>query len=126
MGDILVVDDESGIADLIAEVLTRSGHAVTTASDGQQGIECLQKMRFDLVITDMRMPNTDGRSVIAHIRASQDADTPVIGISGTPWLLDGQACDAVLPKPFPLQRLIAAVDRLAGTFRQPAVPAAAS
>ncbi len=126
MGEILVIDDESGITELIAEVLTKFGHRVTTAADGQQGIDCLQKAGYDLVITDMRMPGTDGCSVVAHIRASQHADTPIIGISGTPWLLDGQACDAVLPKPFPLQRLVAAVDRLAGASRQSAEAAAVS
>jgi CheY-like chemotaxis protein len=59
-----------------------------------------------LVITDIRMPGTDGHQVVQRIRASQRGATPVIGISGTPRLLKDGAFDRILPKPFKIKALI--------------------
>lgn len=60
----------------------------------------------------MCMPDLDGKGIIRHIRNSSRPFTPIIGISVTPWLLQGAGCDAVLPKPFPLLTLIESVRRL--------------
>ena len=112
MGTILIIEDEQGILELIQEVLTMSGHNVDTASDGQEGIQKFDNNSFDLVITDVCMPGTSGHTVVQHIRNSSKKGTPVIGISGTPWLLQNQDFDMVLQKPFPLQTLIDSVRRL--------------
>ena len=112
MGTILIIEDEKGILELLQEVLTLSGHNVDTASDGQEGIHKFDNSSFDLVITDVCMPGTSGHSVVQHIRNSRKKGTPVIGMSGTPWLLQDQDFDMVLQKPFPLQTLIDSVRRL--------------
>jgi len=112
MNRILVIDDEPIICDLIWEALTRFGYTVEVAPTGRQGLQRLQEVSFDLVVTDMYMPDLDGAFIIRHIRSSSRPFTPVIGISGTPWLLEDVACDAVLPKPFPLQALVDTVKRL--------------
>ncbi len=112
MGTILIIEDEKGILELIQEVLTLFGHNVDTASDGQEGIQKFDNNSFDLVITDVRMPGTSGQTVVQHIRNSCKKGTPVIGMSGTPWLLHNQDFDMVLQKPFPLQTLIDSVKRL--------------
>lgn len=112
MNRILVIDDEPCISDLIRELLTRFGYVVETASSGQQGLQLLTDASFDLVVTDMCMPDIDGTHIVRHVRNSSRPLTPVIGISGTPWLLEGADCDAVLPKPFPLQTLVDTVKRL--------------
>lgn len=112
MSRILVVDDELGISELIRETLQRCGYAVETAFNGHQGIRRFEDADVDLVVTDMGLPDMDGSFVVRHIRNSSRPLTPVIGISGTPWLLDGAGCDAVLPKPFPLRALIDLVGRL--------------
>lgn len=112
MNRILVIDDELGISELICEVLQRAGYCVETAFTGQQGIKRFDDAVFDLVVTDMGLPDMDGKGVVRHIRDSRRPFTPVVGISGTPWLLQDAACDAVLPKPFALQKLTMLVDHL--------------
>ena len=112
MNRILVIDDESCILDLIREALTKYGYTVETASDGRQGLQRLKDAAFDLVLTDMCMPDLDGACIVRHVRRSSRPLTPVIGISGTPWLLEGADCDAVLSKPFPLQALVDTVKNL--------------
>lgn len=112
MNHILVIDDEQGISDLIREALSRFGYMVKTASNGQQGLQRLEETDFDLVVTDMNMPDLNGAFIVRHVRRSSRPRTPVIGISGTPWLLQGVDCDAVLPKPFHLQDLVDTIKRL--------------
>ena len=112
MNRILVIDDEPFISDLIREALTKFGFKVETASNGRQGVQLLKDASFDLVLTDMCMPDLDGTSIVRYVRSSSRPLTPVIGISGTPWLLEGADCDAVLPKPFLLQALVDTVKRL--------------
>ncbi|MGA6925585.1 MAG: response regulator [Desulfosarcina sp.] len=112
MNQILVIDDEPGISDMIGEALTRFGYTVEIATTGQQGVKRLKDASFDLVVTDMCMPGLDGTGIIRQIRNSSRPLTPVIGISGTPWLLERADCDAVLTKPFPLHVLIDTVKRL--------------
>jgi CheY-like chemotaxis protein len=106
MGTILVIDDEKGITTLIEETLRIFGHRVEVARDGQEGIRKFDRNRYDLVITDIRMPGLDGNGVARHIRGSDKRSTPIIGMSGTPWLLENSDFDMVLAKPFPLARLI--------------------
>jgi DNA-binding response OmpR family regulator len=112
MNRILVIDDEPCISDLIREALTKFGYTVETAASGRRGLQLLKETSFDLVITDMCMLDIDGAFIVRHVRSSSRPLTPVIGISGTPWLLEGAGCDAVLPKPFPLQALVDTVKSL--------------
>jgi len=97
---ILVIDDEKMILQMLDQVLTKFGHDVETAADGIEGICKFSNGRFDLVITDARMPGQDGNSVVRYIRSSDKHFTPIIGMSGTPWLLNGDF-NTVLAKPFP-------------------------
>ena len=113
MSTILVIDDEKGILQLMHEALTIYGHTVETADDGQEGIRKFDDGCFDIVITDIRMPVIDGNGVVAHIRKSEKQFIPVIGISGTPWLLEADNFDMVLPKPFPIKQLIESIQSLA-------------
>lgn len=112
MCSILVIDDEKGILSVIREILTKCGHRVEIAQNGYEGIQKFDDDSFDIVITDMRMPGLDGEGVVKHIRKSQNKSIPVIGISGTPWLLQNNGFDLVLPKPFQLKDLIDSVSRL--------------
>ena len=106
MSKILVIDDERSILQIIRQALTRFGHKVETAIDGQEGIDKFDDGNFDIVITDIRMPGVDGNGVVKHIRNSNRQFIPVIAISGTPWQLEANHFDMVLPKPFPLQKLV--------------------
>ena len=60
---ILVVDDDEDILDLIERHLSNRGYEVLTAYDGEQAISLLDKLMFDLVITDLKMPKFDGMEV---------------------------------------------------------------
>ncbi len=120
MSTILVIDDEKGILQLIRQVLTRFGHHVETAINGQEGIKKFDDGNFDIVITDIRMPGVDGNGVARHIRNSQRQSIPVIAISGTPWQMEANTFDMVLPKPFSLKKLIDSI-RTIGTLPSGAV-----
>jgi DNA-binding response OmpR family regulator len=112
MCTILVIDDEKGLLRIIQEALTKAGHDVDVAVDGYEGIQKFDHGSFDLVITDLRMPGLDGKGVLQHIRKSSKKSIPIIGISGTPWLLQDSEFDVVLSKPFPLQDLLDSVKNL--------------
>lgn len=125
MSSILVIEDERGISGLIEAALTRHGHRVETAGDGREGVQKFEAGRFDLVITDVLMPEMDGLEVLQHIRSALRRRTPVIGMSGTPWLLNQAEFDRVLAKPFSLQKLLDCIQGLtgeAGSAEAPALP----
>jgi len=105
MHHVLVIDDEESVSRVLQLGLTRFGYEAKTASRGQEGLRLFGDEEFDLVITDIVMPDMDGYEVARHIRGSDRPGTPIIAISGTPWLLDEDAFDHVLPKPFSLKTL---------------------
>ena len=112
MSTVLVIDDEKGILQIIRQALTKFGHNVETAADGLEGIRKFDDGSFDIVITDIRMPGIDGNGVVKHIRNSEKQSIPVIGISGTQWLMESNAFDMVLAKPFPLKKLVESIGSL--------------
>ena len=111
MGNILVIEDEKDVLLMISKALRIYGFDVETAMDGLEGIKKFDKGDFDLVVTDIRMPGLDGNGVLRHIRNSEKYSTPVIGISGTHWLLDNDF-DTYLLKPFSIKTLVDTVKNL--------------
>lgn len=81
MANILVIDDDEDIRDLVEMMLIDDNHSVTTAVDGQQGMGLYRLAKFDLIITDILMPNQDGIEVIIEMDKSCKK-TPIIAISG--------------------------------------------
>jgi CheY-like chemotaxis protein len=106
MFKVLVIDDEGMIRSLVKNVLQQLDYAVETAQDGRAGIAKFDTGGYDLVITDVCMPEADGHQVVNHIRNSAHRWTPVIGMSGTPWNLNNHRFDEVLPKPFGINKLM--------------------
>jgi len=104
MHTVLIIDDEKSILHVLAIVLTKFGFNVETASDGLEGIKKFDECNFDVVITDICM--------LRHIRNSKRRSTPVIGISGTPWLLENNDFDAVLSKPASIKTLVDTVKNI--------------
>ncbi|MBS0149967.1 MAG: sigma-54-dependent Fis family transcriptional regulator [Nitrospira sp.] len=70
MEKILVVDDEQSLREVLSIMLKRAGYAVTSATDGEDAVELLQKEIFDLVITDLRMPKVDGMEVLKAVKST--------------------------------------------------------
>ena len=73
---ILVVDDEENLRDVLVEVLKRDGHDVHGASDGTDGLRRIQDQRYDLVITDLRMPGLEGPALYKALRQQYPDDPP--------------------------------------------------
>jgi DNA-binding NtrC family response regulator len=81
MANILVVDDDVLVVQSISRALTGDGHTVVTASNGIQGLARFSKGRFDLVITDIIMPDHEGLGMILEMRRSAPT-TKIIAMSG--------------------------------------------
>ena len=65
---ILVVDDEDNLRDVLVEVLKRDGHEVDSAVDGTEGLRRAEERRYDLVVTDLRMPGLEGPELYRALR----------------------------------------------------------
>jgi CheY-like chemotaxis protein len=64
---ILVVDDEPGIAGVLAEVLQLDGHVVETVGDGEAALGKLAVREYDLILSDIRMPDLDGPALFREV-----------------------------------------------------------
>lgn len=78
---ILVADDEEGIRSLLVRWLGKHGHQVSCVSSGQDASRLLEQHRFDLVITDVVMPDGDGFELIPAVRKTQPT-ARILAISG--------------------------------------------
>lgn len=116
MTTILVVDDEYLIADILGYALEDEGYMVVKASNGQKGIEVLERERPALIITDFMMPVMDGLEFAKAVRAQPAVShLPIILISGAQAHIGMQRSDlfdAVLSKPFNIDLVIDMVKEL--------------
>jgi CheY-like chemotaxis protein len=64
---ILIVDDEAEIREALAEILTGAGHRVEAASSGREALERMAVEHYDVILTDIRMPDIDGRALYQEI-----------------------------------------------------------
>jgi DNA-binding response OmpR family regulator len=106
---VLVVDDDEGIRQLLVAALRRSGTDVDTASDGCDALQKLLLRDYAVVILDVMMPRLDGRSVLAQIMRGPQPRPAVIVTSAMGETDSFADADLVLPKPFDLFSLLAAV-----------------
>jgi two-component system response regulator PilR (NtrC family) len=120
VGAILVVDDEQSMRDFLAIYLRRAGHQVATATGGKQALDQLREKRFDLVVTDLRMPGElDGLGILRAIKAeSPDATIAPEVIVMTAYASAETALSAMkqgaydyLTKPFKLDEIEAVIAR---------------
>ena len=76
---ILAVDDSASLRMAIRIALTGAGYTVTEAADGVEGLAKATATRFDLIVTDLNMPNMDGLTMIRELRKdARHAGTPII------------------------------------------------
>ena len=111
---ILCIDDDPQVMALLNDCLTHLGHRVMVASGGKEGLEMfrtatLQNQPYEVVVTDMGMPEIDGRIVARTIKA-ESPSTPVIILTGWGATVRGDAAiastvDAVVNKPPHIQEL---------------------
>lgn len=81
MSKILIIDDEIGICLIMSKFLTKNGYITSTAESGASAFAQLEKEKFDLVLSDFRLEDTDGREILRKIKADYP-NTPVIIVSG--------------------------------------------
>jgi len=107
MANILVIDDEAGLRTMVRDTLEPLGHTIVEASNGLLGVQKYREAPFDLVITDIIMPDQEGIETIQQIRKLNPAQ-PVIVMSGGGRTKTGEflqiarnvGADRVLKKPF--------------------------
>ncbi len=120
---LLCIDDEPLLRELLKEILEFNRHEVQTADGGRAGVELFQKARtsghpFDVVITDLGMPEFNGRQVAERIKA-ESPQTPVIMLTGWGTMLEERAeavskVDMLLSKPPRVNELVEALTKVTG------------
>ena len=75
---VLIVDDDAGIRELVAEYLHRQGLQVSLAADGRQMRELLASRRIDLLVLDLMLPGTDGVALCRELRSPGAPPLPII------------------------------------------------
>ena len=117
---VLVVDDEIDAMEIISGYLEAQGYSVSAASDGEDALAIAGVVQPDILITDIRMPQMDGNSLVKALRSRNPA-LPVIVMTGHPGDAerpvddDDDGADApvmVLSKPLNLKELLAILDEL--------------
>ena len=115
MANILVVDDELGIRDLLSEILNDEGHSVELAENAAQARAARLRMRPDLVLLDIWMPDTDGVTLLKEWAATGLLNMPVIMMSGHATIETAVEATKIgahsfLEKPITMQKLLKAVE----------------
>jgi DNA-binding response OmpR family regulator len=111
---VLIVEDDSDVRDFLAEVLTTGGYEVSTAPNGDQGINLLKSLAPDLLLTDILMPGKGGFGLLQELQ-SVHHPPKIIAMSGAPaqWIVLGLAkklgARRTLSKPFTPSDLLGAV-----------------
>lgn len=129
MATILVVDDEMGIRALLSEILSDEGHTIELAENAAQARAVRERLRPDLVLLDIWMPDVDGISLLKEWGACGLLNMPVVMMSGhgtidTAVEATKFGAMAFLEKPITLQKLLRAVEQ-ALSRSAPPPPAAA-
>lgn len=113
--DFLVVEDDQRMRELLRELFEREGYFVETASDGSRAFELLQGKAFDIIITDLKMPDVDGMAVLEKAKETQpDALVIVITAYGTvESAVEAMKLGAYdyITKPFDPERLMLIIKR---------------
>jgi CheY-like chemotaxis protein len=124
VANVLVIEDDPSVRRVVCRVLEGAGHATLEAGNGREGVTLVIRVRPDLVITDLLMPEQEGMETIHQIK-DFDATIPIIAISTL--VGDGEysplsdarmlGADLSLEKPFAIEALLAAVNELLGRPR---------
>jgi len=120
MAKILTVDDSKVIRDLVKAVLVENGHEVVTANDGVEGLAATRNEHFDMILSDINMPNMTGISMVSKVRRLQGYEyTPIVMLTTESSSFKKDKAKKMgatgwLQKPFDPDRLMSAVNKLIG------------
>ena len=116
--NVLLVEDSPEVSLSVREILVGAGHSVDEATNGKEGLEQLSAGNYDLVVSDIWMPEMDGIALLKEIRGAGN-DIPVVVISGgapnapltyTAPLTSTFGANAVVYKPFEKEELLKTID----------------
>lgn len=112
---ILVVDDEKVIREFLRDFLSDQGYETDLATDGKEALDKIKRLNYDLVITDIKMPNADGIEVLKKVKR-KNSNTEVIIITGYPSLDTEAECKnfgaaGYIVKPFQINQIKLLVGR---------------
>ena len=113
MAKILVIDDERSIRNTLKDILEFEKHQVSLAENGKQGLEVAQSAVFDLIFSDIKMPEMDGIELLGHL-IEKEIEAPVVMISGHGNIETAVECIKkgafdFITKPIDLNRLLITV-----------------
>ena len=120
MARILAVDDSAAMRQMVGITLTGAGHQVEQAIDGREALQIAERQKFDLVITDVNMPQMDGLTLVRNLRGLPNyKHTPLLVLTteNTPERkMEGREAGATgwLVKPFNPERLLATIAKVLG------------
>jgi len=105
----LLIEDELNVRTIMAEIVTYLGYNVVLADDGRTGINIIKNSDFDLIITDLGLPDYDGEQLIEYMRRN-GIDTPVLMVGGVDEKTGAAKCDKwhscyYIPKPFEINEI---------------------
>ena len=113
---ILVVDDDLSVLKSLEKLFKKQGYEVTSVSSGKLALECVEKLDFDLIIIDIRMPDLDGVETIKRIKeirkSKSKPDIPVVFITGYSDVVaidKAKEYGEVILKPFDLEELLSRI-----------------
>lgn len=118
---LLIIEDMQGVRDSLEVILSIAGYEVDMAKDGQEGLNKASTKSYDLIITDILMPELDGTEVIVQLKNAGNK-TPILaisaggnGVSASQALTIAQEkADSVMEKPFSKEDLLGKVKELTG------------
>lgn len=123
---VLVVDDEPSVRDTLAEMLRIMSHTAFTADSGRAALEILQEESFDLVFTDLSMPEMDGWEMAREIRRRWPSTRIVLvtgyGKTTTPPAGEQDLVDGIIGKPFDFAQVTEIISGLTATERKLETP----
>jgi CheY-like chemotaxis protein len=124
---ILLVEDDDPLREILARHLRARGHEIHEAASAEDAVDALAAgLRPGLVLLDINLPGETGWSLLRGDALTNAGDPPVIVASATtidPHRLREHRVAGYLPKPFPLQTLLEAIERLTTTAPDPEDPA---
>lgn len=120
---ILIVEDETALADALTEILTQNGYLADAVYTGTDGLDYIRTGIYDLILLDIMLPGVDGLTILKTIRREK-IHTPVILLTAKSELSDiitglDAGSDDYLPKPFSTAELLArirAISRRQGSY----------
>jgi two-component system response regulator VicR len=118
---VVCIEDEPEMIDLVKLILGRKGFDLVGAVGGREGLETVRKLKPDLVLLDLMMPDMDGWEVYQQMKADEELkDTPVIVVTAKAQSIDKvlglhiAKVDDYVTKPFGPQELLQSVNKVLG------------